>query len=599
MRRKKNILISLLLTLGLSGCGGGGATPTEEENTTAIPNVLPTTSFITVSDTAWNTTAVEKVLDTFAYGGHATQTQIQKWADMTPKEAIVQMLTFDAQNKLLSPTTSTLPNTPSLEALSTFWSGDDANNFITPDERSRYTVKFDAWSLPKESWSLAVMTRGLNPFAHKVGLWESNYHMSINQDSGVFPLPLLHHYDNILQKLLTNSPYEEVIAQGAKNAGVAHQYGHNKNLFTEGQFKGNEDFAREYHQLFLGILGLYDPTYHENTAIPNTARVLTDIQAKTRSGDTPPDTEVTFGSVFHYPASLDILKNTIASSPTAQQQLDDIAKIGIVHAESLDNLPVMIIEHFADDNLSTASIARIRATWRGLETKSLLSFLQSYAISTDFHNANRVKYQSSIARTMSVFNKMVVDNSDLNYQIYNFNYYLSKESIETFHPIHDVFGHQTGLEASDNSNLFQINYNRSTESASLFTQKTKRDTTWEKDWGKLIPENSTIEEIGLWLWKRFIADGGKNYGILEKAHISALLNGKDLGYFLNVDDPLHIYTLEELTSDALAIKLHDAEVSSMKLHSSDSTERQTANYRVGLAIAFIVATPYIYVQEGL
>ena len=61
-----------------------------------------------------------------------------------------------------------------------------------------------------------------------------------------------------LSSLASNSAYSTVIAQGAKNAAIAFQYGHNYNVYSGGTFIGNEDFAREYHQLFFGILGEYD-----------------------------------------------------------------------------------------------------------------------------------------------------------------------------------------------------------------------------------------------------------------------------------------------------------------------------------------------------
>ena len=69
---------------------------------------LPTFSaldFTTVSDTEWDETAVRKVLDTFAYGGHATDLQIQdmgRYASQICHSTDVDHLML--YNPLLSPT---------------------------------------------------------------------------------------------------------------------------------------------------------------------------------------------------------------------------------------------------------------------------------------------------------------------------------------------------------------------------------------------------------------------------------------------------------------------------------------------------------------
>lgn len=627
MRSYIKILLYTLLIFAFSGCGGGSTVGGDENKTATGDDNNPSSTntptvealgFTIVDDTVWNQLAVKKVLDTFAYGGHATDAQIKLWADMSPSDAIVQMLSSTAQNSLLSPTSSKLPDTTSLETLASFWNGTSSDNFV--DESKRDDFKSTSWGVHSKSWALAVMSRGLNPFLHRLGLWETNYHMSINADAGIYPLPMLHHYDNILSQIALDKSYDEVMAQGAKNAGVAYQYGHNKNIFTDGQFKGNEDFAREYHQLFLGILGDYNHTYHEETTIPYTARALTDMVAEWKnSANGGPDSEITFGTDKHYTGDLNILNSIIPASATADTQLDAIAKLGITHKESLDNLPLMIIRHFADDNLTAQAIANIQKSWKSMSKKSIISFLRSYAISTDFHSSARYKYKTSIDRTIGVANMMVVDNSDNIYAIYEPNYYLSHESIELFRPIHDVFGHQTSLEASANANIFQVNYNRSIEKSYLYTNSYKaiKDSSgnyakdsegnkiavWEKDWSKLIPADSSseyrVKDVGLWLWKRFIGDGGKNYGALEKAHITALLNGKDLALFLDDTKPLEVYTLADIQSSSVAIKIDDAGVAKMNLSSSVVADKREANQRVGLAIAFIVATPYIYAQEGI
>ncbi len=572
--------------------------------------------FTAVSDENWDETAVRKVLHTFAYGGHATDTQITIWAKMPPESAIVQMLIFEPKNELLSPSPYSLPNTTSLERLAKFW---NTANYVKPEVRDRFETTPVSWGAPTVGWMMAVLNRGLNPFVHRVGLWETNYHMSVSQASGVYPLAMLSHYDSIMGLHSDNRSYEQVIAQGAKNAAVAYQYGHNRNIFKDGVFRGNEDFAREYHQLFFGILGEYDHNYHESTTIPNTARALTDMQASWRSAEEGgPERKITFGVDKHYSSDLEILNTTI-SGYKADIKIDEIAMNAIVHEESLQNLPVMIISHFADDNLSPASIARIRNSWAMMSVKRLLPFLQAYAVSTDFHSPSRIKYASSIQRMMTTMNLLTIDNEENGYMFYYPSWELSKENIRVFSPTHAVFGNQTGLEASDNGNIFRINYNRSAKGGWTYWRyyecqkdsagECRKDSNgdvisvWEKEWRDKIPANSQgeyiVEEVARWLWERFIADGGKNYGALERAHLVALLNGKDLALFLDKENPLAIYDKTKVTTNSGIITLlNDGAVAQMDLSSSDLKKRRTPNYRIGLAIAFIAATPYNYVQEG-
>ncbi len=572
--------------------------------------------FIAVSNENWNETAVRKVLHAFAYGGHATDTQIKTWAAMPPKKAIVQMLTFEPKNELLSPSRNYQPDTTSLERLAKFW---NKAAYVKPENKKRFTTTPTSWETPTASWMMAVLNRGLNPFLHRVGLWETNYHMSVSQVSGVYPLAMLSHYDNIMNSLSDNRSYEQVIAQGAKNAAVAYQYGHNRNIFKDGKFRGNEDFAREYHQLFFGILGEYDHDYHESTTIPNTARALTDMKASWHPEEEGgPDREIVFGVDKHYSSDLEILNTTI-SGYKADIKIDEIAMNAITHEESLQNLPIMIISHLADDNPSAATIKRIQNSWAMMPVKRLLPFLRAYAVSTDFHSASRIKYASSIQRMMTTMNLLTIDNEENGYMFYYPNWELSKENIRVFSPTHAVFGHQTGLEASDNGNIFRINYNRSAKNGWVYWRyyecvknssgecpKDKDGNVigvWEKKWKDVIPANGAgkyiVEDVARWLWERFIADGGKNYGELERAHLIALLNGKDLALFLDKENPLAIYDKTKVTTNSGILRLlNDGAVEQMNLSSSDISKRRNADYRINLAISFIAATPYIYAQEG-
>ena len=61
------------------------------------------TGLTTISSRDWGETPVRKILRAFAFGGLADDEQIGIWAGMSPEAAILEMLTFDPVNPLLSP----------------------------------------------------------------------------------------------------------------------------------------------------------------------------------------------------------------------------------------------------------------------------------------------------------------------------------------------------------------------------------------------------------------------------------------------------------------------------------------------------------------
>lgn len=555
---------------------------------------------------SWDELSVRKVLHTFAYGSFATDSQIETWADMKPELAIKEMLTFDSTNEKLSPLQfDKLNEYSSLEELSYFWSKDSLN--LIDDENQKYYEKTN-WSSSAILWISAVNRRGLNPFREKIGLFETNYHMVANRDVGVYPQVIIHYYDSIISELANNSPYQEVLAKASVSSAIAYQYGHNRNVFKDGAFRGNEDFAREFHQLFFGILGEYDSDYHEFYSIRNTAKALTGIVANWhREDEGGPDVEATYDKALHYPSSLEILKSEIKGE-NAKEKMYNLAKEAIEHEESLNNLPIMIIRNLADDNLNEQKIKKLQYNWQKMENKNLLEFIQNYAISTMFHSSDRIKYYSSIDRNMLILNKMTLNNSESYLNIYGHYWILSDEDATPFKPIHDVFGHQTSLEASDSPTIFQLAYNKAVEDSWFYTQTYREDDSgkviWEKDWSSIIPKNENgeyvVKDVAKWLWNYLIADGGKNFKTLEVAHIYALLaSGKDLALFLDEENPLKVYSLDELENDRLLVdKISDAGVARVELASTDIDTKREANERVGKAIAFISATPYIFLQEG-
>ena len=220
-------------------------------------------------------------------------------------------------------------------------------------------------------------------------------------------------------------------------------------------------------------------------------------------------------------------------------------------------------------------------------------------------NVARIKYLTSVDRNILINNLAILNNEENYRDLYYSWWDVSREGINPFRPIHDVFGGQTGIESSDTGDVFREAYNKAIDRYYVFT-RTEQDT-WLKDWGKIIPKTGDgtyrVKEVGQWLWNRYIADGLKNFGTLEKAHVFALIgSGRDLGYFINENDPLHVYTEEELeTTPAFVDMLNDLEIAIVCLDTSaicTQDDKKTANFRVGMAINFITATPYMFAQEG-
>ena len=252
--------------------------------------------------------------------------------------------------------------------------------------------------------------------------------------------------------------------------------------------------------------------------------------------------------------------------------------------------------------------------------KNFLKFIQNYATSKLFHSINRIKYRTSIDRNILLTNKYTLDNyesyHELNYQT------SSKDGFEPFSLLHDVFGHQTGKEAFNSPEVFANAYTNATQKnwhfryyhetlvnddgTKIVDEETGATlyTPWIKEWGKVIPANSDnkyiVKDVAKWLWNHFVGDNGRNFGTLEKAHIYALLNGKDLGYFLykldTTRDPEHDYTVEELES--FESEINDASISVMKINSDDKDERIESSRYIKYAVAFISALPYTFVEEG-
>jgi len=556
--------------------------------------------------TSWSETAVRKVLHNFAYGGFADDTQIQTWANMTPASAITEMLTAATVNTKLSPppVNNNLPTETTLKGLSAFWASNEATNLLPIARRDGYDLRDRKGA--ERTWRQAVNLRGLNPVRQFLGFWETNYHLSVNLDAevGINNQQMARYYDDIMNALASDQAYQTVVGEAALSSAVATQFNHRRNTYDNQNltFRGNEDFAREYHQIFFGILGAYNPSYHEEVAIKNTALALTDMPVELVDGRLAE--EVSFGTAQHHSAPLDILAVSI-SGATAAEKIRMLSQYAIEHPESLDNLPIIIARGLADDNLTPFKIKQLQSTWTTQSTKNLLDFLRSYAISTAFHDASRVKYLSAVDRYLAVLNQLTLSNEESLLDLYQLNGYESA-GVEVFRPMHDVFGAQTGAEAADSAAVFTAVYRRSTEQAHINSRSFLEEggqTIWVKDWEAVMPATQgayPVQQAADWLWNRFMADGLKNLGALERFHLYALLaTGTDAGYALDHTQPDRVFSSAEISGDAaLQTALENWGRSTLALGGPDSEARRTANQRVGQAINFMAAIPYTFAQEG-
>lgn len=616
--RSRVAVPALALPLLASACGDSDGFQTYQCATPAVSAVDNDRSAITaytISDEAWDETAVRQVLHVFAFGGFATDAQIHAWADMSPDDAIREIMTFDTMNPRLSPpandTATIIGDNNSLRCLCRLFSVDSSDNPVPSDQRSNYRI--DEYDAVARTWSLSARVRGLNPFRARIGFWETNYHLALSSNAGVTNRQMAQFYDTILDDLARDLPYEVVLTNAALTPAVAQQYTHRRNVYTDGRFSGNEDFAREYHQLYFGILGHYDDAYvgatadlHELETIPNTARALTDMAVPQEARDSD---QITYGLAQHFQGTLRILETPVTGS-NAQERFVNLAPTTIAMPESLATLPIIIVNQLADSTIDVdstdpavmARVATVRAIWAELPTKNLLDFLRRYAISTAFHTPSRVKYWTSIERNFLLHNLLASGNRDAYWNIYRTGDFLSGEDVAIFRPSHDVFGGQTGIEAANTADVFRAAYNRSV--AQYWSISRVEEGRWHKDWSRIIPVGEDgryrVRGIAEWIWQRFMADSLEHLGPLERAHLYAILaSGEDLAYWLDPSAPALVYSYDQVSMPGATLnRVNESQEAFVNLDSDDDEERERANYRVSLAVNFIVATPWFMAQVG-
>lgn len=595
----------------------------------------------TVKPRDWNESYVRRVLAAFAYGGLATDAQIETWGGMKPAQAVSEMLTFDVISSKLSPPEdgddSSL-NCGSLADLQVFWSSDNPRNLMKYSDRYRYAVLNSSDRLStsnlQRTWTKAISTRGCNPFLHKMALYITNYHASITVHKTRAGL-IRDYYDQVMAELSGGGDFIDVMTLAATDAALARAYGYQYSTYNDHTetFKGTDDFAREFHQLLFRINGTTEDTaYHEDTTIEHSAWMLTGMNIDRNVGaygsdssgdwfigpidfsdhyDTYTTPRYLKNTTNHYYGNqgscLEILHTNICGD-NAKEKIAALAPVAAAHPESMENVPVTMIDFFADDNLDAGKIAEIQGSW-AQANYDILAFIRAYATSTAFHNASTFKYRTAFDRNLLTQNANTLDNEEVfGRQYYDSPYSrMANQGAKVFEPAHDVFGGQTGFQAANNRYIFRDAY-WANVSKSFFLYDISDDYTlepgddawvytWEKDWGSVIPVNGSnqyvVAEVADWLWNRFIGDGGKNFDPIARAQVYALLAvDRDFGFVVDPAYPETVYSSNDITSGAGATTYQGLAAELMDFSTS------AANYRVGMAVNFITMTPYAFAMEG-
>ena len=617
---------------GKPGGGGGGKTST----------------FNTVNSKHWNEAYVRRVLNIFAFGGLATDAQIEAWGDMSPTQAVSEILTFNKVNEKLSPSEADDDNSlhcGTLAELQAYWSDlDNPRNIMKYTDRRFYGALYENPNTLtrtlntnnlQRTWTKAISTRGCNPFLHKTALYITNYHASITVHKTRAGL-IRDYYDNIMVGLQNGDNFVQLMTIAATDAALAKAYGHQYSYYNNwrGIFFGTDDFAREFHQLLFRIQGVTeDPVYHEDTTIEHSAWMLTGMNIDRNVGaydstsagdwyigpidftdhyDTYTNPRNIKNATNHYKGGqpdnscLEIYGQQICGA-NAGEKIAALAPIAAAHPESMDNVPVTIIDFFADDNLTQKKIDAIRGSWANADY-DLLSFLRAYASSKQFHSTDTFKYKTAFDRNLSIQNANTLDNEE----VFGRQYYdsprgrMADQGAEVFEPAHDVFGGQTGYQAANNRYIFKEAYTSNVDNTGFLYDISDTYTleaegpvySWTKEWDGVIPVNAdgeyVVAEVAEWLWNHFIGDGGRNFDPIARAQVHALLSSdRDFAYLVNGDNRTAVYTSDQILNDP-AVSIVD-QTNAAKLMDFSST---SSNLRVGMAVNFITMTPYAFAMEG-
>lgn len=632
--------VTLLLTSGLLAANPFVLPPDDSPPMGPAPvaQLEQLDGLATVASENWNVSAIRRVLQAFAFGGHATEHQLQVWAAMQPEQAIIEMLRFDVVNPRLSAmdgARSSGPTCGSLRALQEFWGSEHVRNPVQQFDRSYYgPLDEEGYQLNPIglflTWNRAMHTRGCNGFLHKTAFYLTNYHASIHIQN-TFVALMRDYYDQTVRALANGMDFEGLMYQAARSGALAVAYGHTASYVNPqtGKFYGNDDFAREYFQLLFGIQGTTeDPEYHEGVTIENNARLLSgmliDVEPDRFGSQYTPDWLVNeidfsdhtdaagrqiFNRTLHHDfrlgeaSCLEILHEPICGA-TADDKLRALGPVAAAHPESMASTPLKLIRFFADERLTPQKSAALQAAWADAEL-DLLHFLRGYAVSTQFHDPARVKHWSSFERNLNIFNATVLDNREsfarpffLGPTIPTLN-----QGGLVFAPIRDVFGGQTGNDAANDRYVFKNGWGVSVATPEYLAvdrlqyQLTENDAprSWVKQWQKVIPQSTSggyvIEEVAEWLWDRIIADGGAHFDVLARAQVYSLLaTGFDFASVASPEDLDRVYSSQDLIEGPASDFLD--ELAGMSMDFADPLEQ----IRVGLAVNFISMTPYSFVS---
>ncbi len=604
-----------------------------------IPVQLAIKGLQTLSTDQWGEQEVRRVLQAFAYGGQATDKQIDEWATMEPVVAIAEMLTFEPVNLLLSPQGKNDPSTQycdSLEMLQAFWSSDETLNPMRVANRPWYQTLDQDQDVVDPlhlflTWSRLAHSPGCNTFLHKLALYITNYHASVHiQNTGA--TLIRSYYDDVVQSLSMGNDFVDLMTMSATHASLALSYGHMDNYFDQnGEFHGNDDFAREYFQLLFGIKGVTeDEEYHENTTIEHNAWLLTGMALDALPSawgssnrfdwlvapivfdnhlDAANRPILNLSSHYDWRAGeascIEILHQMICGRD-AREKLIALGPVAAAHPESMANTPLKFIRFFADDQLNPVNTVAVQSAWKDADY-DLLAFLRSYAISTAFHQPGSFKLRSAFDRNLLIQNANQLSAEEAYAKTISEGptIRMFEQGALVFAPIRDVFGGQTGVDASNDRYVFKKAWDANI-TGSRFLGKTNQFYTleadgpiheWRKDWGSVIPVNNAgeyvVSAVGKWLWNRFINDEGLYYDVIAQAQVHALLaTGFDFGAVANENNMEVIYSSSDISTGELAELNQSLANNLMDFDSND------ANERVGMAINFITALPYTFAREN-
>jgi len=587
----------------------------------------------------WSAGSVRRVLQAFAFGGHATDAQVERWARMKPEAAVIQMLNFEAVNKRLSAPGDDAAEfqCTSMTELQRLWGSDEPANPVRQFDRSFYgMLNEDLEQLSPVglhlTWPRAMHTRGCNLFLHKTAFYLTNYHASIHvQNAGVGLIR--DYYDDTVSALMESSNFEDLMYQAAINGAVALAYGHFASWvhpFT-GEFFGNDDFAREYFQLLFGIQGtMENPEYHEGVTIENNARLLTGMMLDAgpdRFGSVAPvdwllsainfsdHTDEAGREIYNRTAHIDfrdgprscleILHQQICGA-TASAKLRALGQVAASHPESMANIPLKLVRFFGDTVITSEEAEGLQAAWEAAEL-DILRFLRGYAISTQFHAGDSFKYWSAFERNLIMHNATTLDNEESFAKPFFLGPVLPmlQQNALVFAPTRDVFGGQTGNDAANDRFGFRSAWSQNVDNPEALGTAEQyyrmaedgAPQLWRKDWSTVIPANAAgdrvVGEVAQWLWQRFIADSGTNFDAIAQAQVHALLaTGFDFAAVVDRDNVDALYNSEDL-KDGFAAEVNQA-LAATVMNFADREEQ----VRVGMAVNFITMLPYAFARTG-